>query len=331
MDTISIIVPIYNAEKYLNRCISSIIKQTYTDLEIILVDDGSKDTSGDICDYWQKNDDRIIVVHQENSGVSAARNKGICQSTGKYIMMLDSDDYMATQTVQLLYQAIIKEDAQIAICDFVEGEDDAYYFQINQPPISSVLEVLTAENATRRLYDSSHSALQYGTPWAKLYRASLFDGIQYPVGKIFEDIYITHELLGKCDRIVVCPQKLIYYYNHSDSIMHQEFHLGKLDYLEACANRIKYYKKQGYKELPEIAYDEYLHSLVWEYSRARDLLANKAAMKDIHKRFKEVYRRGYSSKRYEDENPWFLALFNMNPEFVMLFWKIKAKLKTFRK
>lgn len=324
MDLISVIVPVYNREKYIERCISSIINQTYRQIEIILVDDGSNDTTPSICIKWQKNDQRIKYIRQGRKGVSAARNSGVEQADGKYIMMVDSDDYISDHIVEILYHQLQKHHVLLSMCDFLRGSEEAYSFILNN---NDNVELISGTEAITRSYIDSHNALRYISPCWKLIDKSLYDGIRYPDGKIFEDIYVTHQLLYKAKKIAVVDQKLVYYYQHPDSIMNKKYHVGKLDYLDASKQRISFFQERGLTELASIAYDEYLHSLIWEYSRARDLLADKAVMEEIKLRFREVYREGYSSQRHESENARFLHHFYKNPERIIWYWRISAKLK----
>lgn len=324
MDLISVIVPIYKAEKYLDRCIATIAAQTYHEIEIILVDDGSPDGCPVICDNWAKKDERVTVIHQKNSGVSMARNAGLDFASGNYIVQVDSDDYVSRDMIESLYNILIENQADLSICGFEKGNDDSYSFKAR---VNGETEVIDTKTALERIYKNSESALQYVVPWAKLYKRELFDSIRYPEGKIFEDIYVTHQILFRCSKIAIIPQKLTYYYQHPDSIMNKKYHVGKLDYLDACKNRISFFLEHGLNDLSEIAYAEYLHSLIWEYSRARDLLADKSVMESIVRRYREVYKKGYSSIRYPSETKRYLAAFNLNPELIVLYWKISSKLK----
>ena len=325
MELISVIVPIYKAEQYLDRCILSIIHQTYQNLEIILVDDGSPDQCPEMCDKWAQKDERIKAIHQKNSGVSVARNTGISNSSGRYIMMVDSDDYLCSEMIASLCQALEKNGTDLALCEFEKGKQDSFEFTY-QP--NGEVEIIDSKLALERIYINSEKALQYVAPWGKLYKRELFEGISYPKGKIFEDIYVTHQLLYRCRKIAVIPQKLIYYYQHADSIMNKKYHVGKLDYLDAVKDRISFFAEHGLNELEEIAYDEYLHSLIWEYSRARDLLADKEVMKDIVDRFRSIYHKGYASKRYPKETAMFLRAFYMNPELIIWYWRIRGKMES---
>lgn len=323
MDLISIIIPIYKIEDCVDRCINSIINQTYSDLEIILVDDGSPDRCPGICDEWAQKDARIKVIHRENGGLSAARNSGIDQASGTFLLLVDGDDYIAPNMVEILYKAIKMSDAEIALCDFEKGSDSNFQFS------ESVIEweTIGPEVALERIYEDNHSSFRYVTAWGKLYRRSLFAGIRYPKGKIFEDMYVTHRLVDRCKKIVVINQKLCYYYQRNDSIVNTAFNIKKLDYLEAMEERIRFFEKQGYTELAKIAYDEYLHSLIWEYSRVRDILHDKKTRRDISERFRKAYKTGYSSKRYASDTALYLWSFRLNPEIIVWYWKISGKWK----
>lgn len=327
MEKISVIVPIYKAENYLERCIKSIVKQTYQNLEIILVDDGSPDMCPLLCEKWAKADARVVVVHQENRGISAARNMGIQKSSGEYIMMVDSDDYISQNMVEHLYDTIKSTGTKLSVCSFEKGNAEEFSFEQVQN-IREKIEIIDSVTALKRAYASADKALQYIAPWGKLYKRNLFDGILYPEGKIFEDIYVTHKLICKCDKVSVIDETLLYYYQHSESIMNKKFHVGKLDYLQALKERINFYNEKGLMELEKIAYDEYLHSLIWEYSRARDILVNRSAMNDIKNRFREVYKKDHSSIRYPKEGKVFLKLFYINPEFIIWYWRICGKFQS---
>lgn len=324
MDLVSVIIPVYMSEQYLNRCIESACRQTYENIEIVLIDDGSTDQSSEICDRWKEKDNRIKVIHQQNQGISVARNVGIEKSNGKYIVMLDSDDYLFPEMIKRMYSIQEKYDTDLVICGFEKGKSETFE---GLQSLNPQIEIIDSQTALMRIYESDEKALQYVAPWAKLYKKKLFKDIRYPTGKIFEDIYVTHQILYRCNRIAVTSQKMLYYYQHPESIMNRKFHIKKLDYLEALKRRIDFFEENKLEKLKIIAGDEYIHSLIWEYSRTRDLIKNKDAMSEIVSRYRKIYKWGYSSKRYPQETKLFLWLFYLNPEFVMLYWKIEAKLK----
>ena len=317
---ISIIIPVYNAGKYLDKCISSAANQTYRNIEILLIDDGSTDASKEICDSWSSQEDKIRVIHQENGGVSKARNTGVKNARGNFLMMIDSDDYISPFMVEELFRGYSLTNADIVICDYEQGELREYSFVAGL----SDFRDMDFKMIMNCVYSEGHDALRYISPWGKLYKKALFNGLTYPEGRIFEDIYITHQILYKAERIVVTDQKLMYYFRHADSIMHRPFHLGKLDYLDALKDRMNFFKTHNLGVLEKTAYEEYLHALIWEYSRVRDILRNDKVKREIWGRFREVYRDGYSSGRYPQETALFLHAFNTNPELVIFYWKIKA-------
>lgn len=324
MELVSIIIPIYNVENYLERCISSVAAQSYQNLEILLVDDGSTDRSGRICDQWAERDPRVRVIHQPNGGVSAARNAGLQAAIGTWIIQVDSDDHIAPYAVEKLMRSAQTTGADMVICDFVKGSDEAFCFTENA---DAMVETADGISVIHRIYDGDHNALRYGVPWCKMGRRQLYDGIRYPDGKIFEDIYTTHKLLFRCARIAVLDAPLFYYFQRPGSIMNASFSMKKLDYLQALVERVEFFAAHGLGELERNAYDELLHSLIWEYSRTRDLLNSKEGMDYVVSLFRQVYKKGYASSRYPSETARFLAAFNRNPEWIILYWKVSGKLK----
>ncbi len=209
----SIIVPIYNVEKYLDQCIESLVKQTYKNLEIILVDDGATDSSGAIVDEWAKKDSRIVAIHQKNSGMSAARNVGIKESTGEYILFVDSDDYVTDKYVEELVDALEKEDADISMCKYYGLWPDKVTLEEKLP--SSPVN-LSADRFLEQLYTYSG---HYSLAWNKAYRRQLFDDVCFEVGKRNEDARIMLFLMLKVNKIAHIPQGLYYYRQRQSSIM----------------------------------------------------------------------------------------------------------------
>lgn len=323
MDLVSVIIPIYKAEQYLDHCISSVVNQTYSNLEIILVDDGSPDHCPLLCDVWAAKDNRIRVIHQENAGLSAARNAGLDIASGKFVFLLDSDDYIASFAIERLLISINENNADIAICDFSQGDEIDYLFEND---FHTAPEIISNSTALLRIYANDKKALQYGAACFKLYRQELFKEISFPVGKLFEDIYTTHKLIFRAHKIVVVDIPLYYYYQHPSSIMNSAFNIKKLDYLQALVERVDFFNTYNLAELSQIAYDELLHSLIWEYSRTRDILHSHEGMNYVTKLFRENYRKGYANRRYPKEGKIFLSVFNRNPELIILYWKICGKL-----
>lgn len=216
-DLISIIVPVYNTEKYLEKCIESIIRQTYSHLEIILVDDGSTDGSAKICDEYAQKERRIRVIHKENGGLSDARNTGIKHATGSLIGFVDSDDYIAPHMYQILYENLKKYQADIAICGIQEVDEKGQFLNSFHKPDEKENRVLNTEEALYLLIEGKDIQTN---AYDKLYKAELFTNIQYPQGKNVEDLATTYRLLDKANCIVKTNQIVYYYVQRKNSIIH---------------------------------------------------------------------------------------------------------------
>lgn len=232
---ISVIVPVYKVEKYLNKCVESIVSQTYKNLEIILVDDGSPDNCPAMCDEWAKKDNRIKVIHKENGGLSDARNKGIEVATGEYIMFVDSDDYLDEIICEKLYFLTSQHKATIAISNFKrvwEGVDS------EEELTKSEIRVLDKAQIIEQIYNPTIGSI---TPaWAKLYKKSLFAGIRYPVGRLHEDEYVVHELLLGAERVVYTSEQLYFYLQRASSIMGSKKEKNIIDAMDAFRSRIDF-------------------------------------------------------------------------------------------
>jgi len=201
---ISIIVPIYKAERYLHQCIDSILAQTYTNLEIILVNDGSPDNCGAICDEYAQKDGRIKVIHKENGGVATARNIGIDTAAGEYLAFMDSDDWIEPEMIDLLYNSLINNDADVSCCGFYWT-----YVNMNVPEYHKEEKlVFNSEEAVEQVLTNGNVSV---VPWAKLYKRHIFDETRYPVDKLFEDNLIIIDLLMDAEKITVDTKSGYYY------------------------------------------------------------------------------------------------------------------------
>ena len=228
MCEISIIVPVYKVEKYLKKCVDSILAQTFSDFELILVDDGSPDNSGRICDDYAKKDARVRVVHKQNGGLSSARNAGIEVAKGKYLGFVDSDDYIAEDMYELLYKAITKEEADLSICgiyDVYEGKDP-----IIKPTIK---KTVTAEEALLLILQGNIISVHAVN---KLYKRELFSTIRYPEGKYHEDSFIIVDLLNQCHKVAIDSEQKYYYYHRLGSINTESFSEKQFEFIEALEN-----------------------------------------------------------------------------------------------
>lgn len=233
MDLISIIVPVYQVENYLNQCIESIIEQSYTNLEIILIDDGSKDNCPQICDDWSIKDKRVKVIHKKNGGLSDARNAGLDIAKGKYIAFVDSDDWVDSHYIELLYNSLINSEADISACSIQKVYDDDSVDPYNFDP---QLQIATPKEAIKDiLYDRRFKTVA----WNKLYSKNILAGERFIVGKLHEDEFFSYKVFDKAQKLVFVDAPLYKYRQRSGSIMSSPS-LKHLDLLDAYINRIKY-------------------------------------------------------------------------------------------
>lgn len=234
---ISVIVPVYNVQEYLDQCVESIVGQSYKDLEIILVDDGSTDESGRLCDIWAEKDNRIKVIHQKNGGLSAARNTGIKHACGEYISFIDSDDFILPDYFLYLLSLLKDNDADISVCQTIEVDEKGKIIDKRE------LEedyVLTSNYECMKDFLSS-SAIDT-TAWRKLYKFSLFkdNGIFYPEGKYHEDVFTTYKVIGLSERIAVGAAALYAYRKRTGSIVNSNFSNKHLDGIRGKIERLEY-------------------------------------------------------------------------------------------
>lgn len=245
-EKISIIVPVYNVEQYLERCVDSIINQTYKNLEIILVNDGSTDNSGNLCDELAKKDARIRVIHKENGGLSDARNRGVEEAGADLIGFIDSDDYIDEDMYELLLNNLKKENADVSMC----GHYDVFNGVVENQ-VSDVKQwKLTKEEAIKMVMEAKILSV---TAVNKLYKKSLFEDLKFEIGKIAEDAFIMVKLLDKCNIVAATNEKKYYYIHRENSITTQKFSLKFLNVIEAYEQNRKIILEK-YPELQCVAH-----------------------------------------------------------------------------
>jgi len=295
IDLITIIVPVYNIEKYLIKCIDSILCQSYKKLDIILVDDGSNDSSGAICDNFAEHDKRVRVVHKRNGGLSEARNTAIPLALGDYLLFVDGDDYIDPDYVQYLYTLIRKYDADLSICEFMYVYENGEL--INHPKNDKHEFLLNREDALRemmrtKLYSNSASG--------KLYKKIFFKDVEYPVGRLFEDTATTYKLFLKAERVVFGARALYYYIQHDNTISTAAFSHRKLDsveFVEKMTNDIVELYPQLSDECSIRRIDTYIGIL-----KQISINTEKNITTEMHRKIKVIRRkvllnRGVSLKR----------------------------------
>lgn len=229
---ISVIVPVYRVEKYLLACIDSILNQTFTDFELILVDDGSPDRCPEICDEVARRDARVRVIHQANAGLSAARNAGIEAAHGAWLSFVDSDDYIAPHFCEKLYQTAQRTNADCVMCS-VQNVDESGKL-IDSALMRVADEVKTGREVLRKI--GRDDVTPYLTAWNKLYRRKLFNTLRYPAGRQNEDVFVFAELFCQVQRAVCVAEPLYFYRKRIDSIMNSAVTLRNLDEMWAYVN-----------------------------------------------------------------------------------------------
>ena len=285
MPKISIIVPVYNVEKYLEKCIDSILNQTFKDFELILVDDGSTDNSGNICDEYRKKDRRIKVIHKSNGGLSSARNAGLDIALGKFIAFVDSDDYIHHQMYEIMYSFIKNENADLCICNY-EIVDDYYNIKKNNIEIQSNMdiEVYNSIESLEKIYSSK--GLEFVVAWSKLYDRSLFDDLRFEEGRIHEDEFIVHKILYNSIKTIYCPYKFYYYFQRDDSIMKSRTKITKIDYIDALSDRINFFNGKNLINLKNKTEYIYISNFFELYYYSKDNYSKKIYCK-LHKSFRQ--------------------------------------------
>lgn len=238
-EKISVIIPIYKDEKYLDRCVQSVLKQSYANLEIILVDDGSPDKCPKMCDDYEKLDERIKVIHKENGGLSDARNVGVKASTGECIFFLDSDDYIDLNCLEILLNDLKNNDADVAVGGHVRFDDEKFW---SENIISSNVEVLNRMEFLKRFCE--HERVNLVTAWGKLFKREIIGDLLFPKGKVCEDEYLTFRFYDRAKRITINNSTLYKYYQREGSIMSSKSINLSLDEIDSAVTQLEYFKLQ---------------------------------------------------------------------------------------
>jgi len=285
---ISVIVPVYQVEAYLGRCVESLLAQTYRNLEIILIDDGSLDGCPKICDAYAEKDDRVRVIHQENAGLSGARNAGIDAARGEYLAFADSDDYVAEDFIRTLYDLLQETGSAISQCRFayVQGEklrsEESRDYQIYRG--ACLLE---------QLYGPEEEATCFVVAWNKLYRRELFEKIRYPLGRIHEDEATTYRLFHKGGKLVFTRRALYGYFTDNSGSITSVFSRKRLQCLTAHEERIAFFKEHGYEKLLPKAYRKLCDACITFYLRCtKETQEWEALRKELKAGLKKYRRQG---------------------------------------
>ena len=274
---ISVIIPVYNTEKFICECVDSVLNQTYRNIEVILVDDGSLDGCPEICDTYADKDSRVRVIHKKNGGLSYARNCGIRNAAGEYLTFVDSDDVISSDMIQYLYRLCIQYDVLLAQCNFIK--ENAEFDIITKGQEHGILV------SKERCINECISNIAFCVSWGKLFHRTVAEKVSFPVGRIHEDVYTTHLFFEIVEKISFTTKRLYYYRQHNSSLMAQARMRPDLEEIRADMTRAKYFKEKGYLE----AYRKQLWVCICvlkeQYSRYDRQLSLKQK-----KQMKKIYR-----------------------------------------
>ncbi len=284
---ISVIVPVYRVEEYLERCVKSMLSQTYKNLEVILVDDGSPDQCPAICDACAEKDARVKVIHQENKGLSGARNAGIDAASGEYLAFVDSDDYVSPHFIEELYQLLQDTGCAIGQCRFSYVKGDGLVEEGD-----SAFCIYRGESLMEQLYGPEEKATCFVVAWNKLYRAELFKetGIRYPEGRIHEDEATTYRLFHEAKKLAFLDRALYGYYTENGGSITSVFSAKRLQWLTAHEERIAFFKKNGYEKLLPAAYRKLCDACITFYFRCTEQVKDAEELKKELRKRLETYR-----------------------------------------
>lgn len=319
---VSIIVPVYNTEQYLRRCIDSILAQNFSDFEVILIDDGSTDTSGNICDEYSYKDSRVKVIHQKNQGQAAARNCAVGIARGQWITFVDSDDIIHPQMIYELYHVVIRENAQISMCGCMENQQlPIDFFSLRNPVFHErkIDEVYLEELFHQDRY-------LYWAVWGKLINRQILLEYPFEKGRIYEDNAVICKWLVAAGKCVYTEEKLYFYYINSSGTTKSEFRLKQLDYLWALETQLMFYRKLQYTKMKVVVGTVYVQELLYFQSEVQKKLGDRKTarkLKHILMKFLITNKEEYNLNRQQVLS----ILDQIYPNMMKLYWRGIALLR----
>lgn len=313
---ISIIVPVFNVEKFVGDCIESILSQSFIDFELILINDGSTDGSGDICDEYAKKDNRIQVIHKENGGQSSARNIGINVAKGHYIGFIDSDDWIHSDMYQILYNKAIEFDADIAACNIIQyNQDDSKYYFCND----SKEYLYDRNSAMSELYLNQRLTF---SPCNKLYKIDLFKEIRFKEGFILEDIDFSYRIIHQCKRIFYIGEAFYNYRYNDKSTMRKTFSKKRLDEYEVRKNLYGFYL-ENYPSCADEVYAEWFLTGLMLYVNIDKYYNNeKNQYQYLIDKNRKILKSLVFNKTYNKKKKLLLALAMVSPKLLVKFYRL---------
>ena len=330
MSTISVIVPVYKVEQYLHRCLDSILNQTFTGFEIILVDDGSTDGSGEICDRYAAKYNNIKVIHKENGGLSSARNAGLEIAKGKYIMFVDSDDMIHSKTLEKQLSILHETDADAVICSFQRFFDEKE-IDISSDKISSKITVFSGSDVEKQMFTNTDVS-NYVSSCGKIFKRELFNDISFPVGRLFEDEFTTYKIYYKCKKIAVTDDIHYFYYINTNGITGTLNINKRFDEYDAQFERIQFFKENNCSELYHLSILKFLNTAQWDLIECQQKRQEFNAAKAV--KFQNQYTSAMNRAKAEK-----IVSFSKNYDYYVLAYPkqklllraVRLLLKTIRK
>lgn len=321
MPEISVIIPVYKAEAFLGECIDSILSQTFSDFELILVDDGSPDNSGAICEEYAAKDSRVSVIHQENAGQAAARNHALTKAKGNWICFIDSDDIIHPRMVELLYHAVCTSGAGVSMCQYIEGLQVPENFYQEMDETYRLLEI--NEQTLVELYDQD----KYPS-WVactKLVRKELIEAYPFREGRVFEDNEAVCRWVVVAKKLASIEKDLYYYRSHPISTTRSTFSLKKLDYLWALDSITRFYGSIGYKQLQQRFFERYIDAVVISCNALRYAINRPDLVPGVNKDLRSLIR-DENLKLTTTQREALMEV--IHPEWMKFYWPVAGAVRT---
>ncbi len=290
MANISVIVPVYKVEAFLGRCVDSILNQTYSDFELILVDDGSPDRCGQLCDAYAAQDNRIHVIHQENGGLSAARNAGIdwavANSASQWLAFIDSDDWVKPDYLEQLWRAVTETGCKMSVCGFYRTDGTA-----ESEPKEFSVEILSPED----FYCGDIHGGVTAVAWNKLYHKSLFENLRYPIGKLHEDEFTTYKMVYALDKLALVSAELYAYYQNPQGIMGAKWNPRRMHMLEAWEQQMGFAREKHHAALERKAIRHYVYGCYEQIQAAKMDPQYQSYLPQLKKKMRMALKLGRDS------------------------------------
>lgn len=325
MPAITIITPVYKAEAFLDRCVESILAQTMENFELILIDDGSPDRCGEMCDTYAKRDSRIRVIHQANAGQAAARNRALDIACGEYFAFADSDDYVHPRAFEILLENAKKHHAQVSVCSY-----QAVTGLVEHPTLSNIpSQSWKGTDFLRHCLVDSVDKKPW-VLWDKIFHRDCFKTIRFPEGRIYEDNAVVYRMLYEAETIADCDAKLYYYFFNESSTVNQSFKLKHLDWLKVLEEMILYFEEKRDQILIDKLNKSYLFALTDLYQKVKTHLNEPAALFELKAKLEKQYAQ--EKEKYPitiKTHPNVMEI--LRPTYAKCYWSVQGILSHFRK